>query len=67
MFLSESARCPAPAGSVSFNVVRIKSVVLSDWMAMVTTNGNGDDDTVCSMATVLDTAMVTVMCYPTTK
>ena len=49
MFLSESALCPAPAGSVSFNDVRIKSewmVRLSDWMAMVLTNGNDDADNV---------------------
>ena len=49
MFLSESALCPAPAGSVSFSDVHIKSdwmVMLSDWMVMVMTNGNGDDNRV---------------------
>ncbi len=49
MFLSESALCPTPAGSVSFSVVHIKSdwmVMLSDWMVMVTMNGNGDDENV---------------------
>ena len=35
---------PAPTGSVSYSVVHIKSAMLSDWMAMVITNGNGDDD-----------------------
>ena len=47
VFLSESALCPAPTGSVSFIVVHIKSdwmVMLSDWMVMAMTNGNCDDD-----------------------
>ena len=47
MFRSESALCPTPASSVSFSVLHIKSdwmVMLSDWMVMVMTNGNGDDD-----------------------
>ena len=49
LFLSESAVCPTPTGSVSFSVGHIKSdwmVMLSDWMVMVMTNGNGDDDNV---------------------
>ncbi len=49
MFLSESGLCPPPSGSVSFSVVHIKSdwmVMLSEWMVMVVTNGNGDDDNV---------------------
>ena len=49
MFLSKSAVCPAPTGSVSFSVVHIKSdwmVVLSDWMVMVMTNGNDDNNNV---------------------
>ena len=49
MLLSECALCPTQAGSVSFSVVRIKSdwmVIRSDWMVMVMTNGNGDDDNV---------------------
>ena len=49
LFLSESALCPTPAGSVSFSVIHIKSdwvAMLSDWMVMVMTNGNGDDDNV---------------------
>ena len=49
LFLSESALCPAPAGSVSFSVVHIKSewmVMLSDWMVMVMTNGNADNNNV---------------------
>ena len=44
--LSESALCPTPAGSVSYRVVHIKSVMLSDWMVMVMMNGSGDDDNV---------------------
>ena len=49
LFLSESALCPAPTGSVSFNVVHIKSdwmVMLSDGMVMVMPNGNGNDNNV---------------------
>jgi hypothetical protein len=30
-------------------------------------NANGYDDTACSMATVLEMAMVKVVCYPTAK
>ena len=47
MFLSESDLCPAPAGSVSFSVLHIKSdwmVMLSEWMVMVMTNGNDDNN-----------------------
>ena len=49
LFLSESALCPAPAGSVSFSVLHIKSdwmVMLSEWMVMVMTNGNDDNNNV---------------------
>ena len=49
VLLSESALCPAPAGSVSFSVLHIKSdwmVMLSDWMVMVMTNGNDDNNNV---------------------
>ena len=49
MFLSESALCPAQAGSVSFSVVHIKSdwmVMLSDCVVMVMTNGNDDNNNV---------------------
>ena len=41
LFLSESSSCPTPAGSVSCNVVHIKSdwmVMLSDW------DGRADDE-----------------------
>ena len=34
-------------------------------MVMVMEYGNVDDDNVCSMARVIEIAMVTVMCYPT--
>ena len=47
LFLSESALCPAPAGSVSFSVLNIKSdwmVMLSEWIVMVMTNGNDDNN-----------------------
>ena len=43
LFLSESALCPTPAGSVSFCVLNITSdwmVMLSEWMVMVMTNDN---------------------------
>ena len=49
LFLSESALCPAPAGFVSFSVVHSKSdwmVMLSEWMVMVMTNGNDDNNNV---------------------
>ena len=49
LFLSESALCPAPTGSVSFSVLHIKSdwmVRLSDWMVMVMTNGNDDNNNI---------------------
>ena len=36
-------------------------------MVMLMETGNGDDDNVCSMAAVMEMAMVTVMCYPTRK
>ena len=40
------ALCPAPAGSDSYSVIHIKSALLSDWLVMVMTSGNGDDDNV---------------------
>ena len=47
LFLSESALRPTPAGSVPLSVLNIKSdwmVMLSEWMAMVMTNGNDDNN-----------------------
>jgi len=49
MFLSESALCPTPTGSVSFSALNIKSdwmVVLSEWRVMVMTYGNDDNNNV---------------------
>jgi len=49
MFLSESALCPTPTSSVSFSVLNIKSdwtVMLAEWMVMVMTNGNDDNNNV---------------------
>ena len=39
--------CPAPDSSVSFSVLHIKSdwtVILSEWMVMVMTNGIDEND-----------------------
>ena len=47
MFLSESAVCPTPTSAVSFSVFHIKSdwmAMLSEWMVMVMTNGNDDNN-----------------------
>ena len=49
LFLSESALCPAPTGSVSFSVLHLKSdwmVMLCECMVMVMTNGNDDNNNI---------------------